>query len=68
MNARLAESKLRSKKECFQFLKVDCETYLPDSSDCITTYFLKDLICNKKKRKFDKDKIQTVRHKSKRAP
>ena len=54
MNARLAESKLRAKKECFQFLKVDCDTYLPDSSDCVTTYFLKDLICNKKKRKFGK--------------
>ena len=41
VNSKEVEVKLRSKKECFQFLVVDCQTYLPDDHACVTTYFLK---------------------------
>ena len=41
VNSKEVEAKLRSKKECFQFLVVDCQTYLPDDHACVTTYFLK---------------------------
>ena len=51
VNARVAETKMRSKKECFMFLKHDCKTYLPYHEDCVTTYFLKDLMTGAKKRK-----------------
>ena len=46
VNSKLVASKLRSKKECFQFLVVDCQVYLPDDPACVTTYFLKQL-CKK---------------------
>ena len=52
VNAMAAGAKFRSKKECFQFLVVDCETYLPDDPDCVTTYFLKQLVNGQKKRKY----------------
>ena len=51
MNAKVAETKMRSKKECFMFLKHDCKTYLPHHEDCVTTYFLKDLMTGEKKRR-----------------
>ena len=41
VNSKEVEAKLRSKKECFQFLVVDCQIYLPDDHACVTTYFLK---------------------------
>ena len=41
VNSKEVEAKLRSKKECFQFLVVDCQIYLPDDPACVTTYFLK---------------------------
>jgi hypothetical protein len=44
VNSKEVEAKLRSKKECFQFLVVDVQTYLPDDPACVTTYFLKQLI------------------------
>ena len=44
VNSKEVEAKLRSKKECFQFLVVDCQIYLPDDHACVTTYFLKQLI------------------------
>ena len=34
VNAMAAGAKFRSKKECFQFLVIDCETYLPDDEAC----------------------------------
>ena len=52
VNAMAAGAKFRSKKECFQFLVIDCETYLPDDEACVTTYFLKQLINGQKKRKY----------------
>ena len=67
VNSKAVESKLRSKKECFQFLVVDCQTYLPEDPACVTTYFLKQLIANKKKRKFRSVIIQILRHQGKRA-
>ena len=51
MNAKAVEAKLRSKKECFVFLNIDCKAYLPDDPDCVTTYFCKQLISGEKKRK-----------------
>ena len=47
----MAETKMRSKKECFKFLKHDCKTYLPEHHASVTTYFLKDLVSGNKKRK-----------------
>ena len=41
VNSNEVGAKLRSKKECFQFLVVDCQIYLPDDHACVTTYFLK---------------------------
>ena len=52
VNSKEVEAKLRSKKECFQFLVVDCQIYLPDDPACVTTYFLKQLCSGEKKRKF----------------
>ena len=52
VNSKEVEAKLRSKKECFQFLVVDCQIYLPDDPACVTTYFLKQLISGEKKCKF----------------
>ena len=51
VNALAAASRFRSKKEGFQFLVTDCETYLPDDHEGGTTYFLKQLITGEKKRK-----------------
>ena len=51
VNAKTAEAKVRSKRELFMMLKHDCQTYLPDHPDCVTTYFLKDIVSGKKKRK-----------------
>ena len=51
MNAKAAEAKVRSKREWFMLLKHDCQTYLPDHPDAVTTYFLKDIVSGKKKRK-----------------
>ena len=51
VNAKVAEAKVRSKREWFMMLKHDCSTYLPDHPDAVTTYFLKDLVSGKKKRK-----------------
>ena len=44
-------AKFKSKREVHQFLIVDARAYLC-SEDCLTIYFLKDLICGKKKCKF----------------
>ena len=52
VNSKEVEAKLRSKKECFQFLVVDCQIYLPDDPACVTTYFLKKLCSGEKKCKF----------------
>lgn len=41
-------AKYNSKKECFNFLSVDCKAYL-SSYETVTIYFLKDLIGGKKK-------------------
>ena len=45
------QAKFSSKRECFTFLTIDCQAYLP-SYDTVTIYFLKDLISGKKKRKY----------------
>ena len=62
VNAKAVEAKLRSKKECFVFLVLDCKTYLPSDPDCVTTYFLKQLISGEKKRKFIVSISQIHRH------
>ena len=36
-------AKFRSKRECYNFLTVECKFYLP-AYDTLTIYFLKDLI------------------------
>ena len=41
-------AKYSSKRECFNFLSVDCKAYLC-SHDTLTVYFLRDLISGKKK-------------------
>ena len=41
-------AKFRSKSEVFQFLTIDVGAVLP-SKDCVTTYFLKDLVMGRKK-------------------
>jgi len=41
-------AKYNSKKECFNFLSVDCKAYL-SSYETVTIYFLKDLVSGKKK-------------------
>ena len=62
VNSKLVASKLRSKKECFQFLVVDCQVYLPDDPACVTTYFLKQLCSGEKKCKFTSIIMQLLRH------
>ena len=62
MNSKSVEAKLRSKKECFVFLVIDCKTYLPDDPDSLTTYFIKQLISGEKKRKFIVSISQIHRH------
>ncbi len=70
-------AKYRSKRECYNFLAVDADVYLPPYgkcsqqlglplinlldlvfADCVTIYFLKDLVMGKKKKILGKD----VRH------
>jgi hypothetical protein len=51
VNAMTAGAKFRSKRECFQFLVIDCEAYLPDDPNCVTSYFLKQICNGQKKRK-----------------
>jgi hypothetical protein len=41
-------AKFRSKNEVFAFLSIDVEAYLP-SKECVTIYFLKDLVNGNKK-------------------
>ena len=57
VKARLTTSefsaKFRSKNEVYAFLSIDVEAYLP-SKDCVTIYFLKDLVNGKKKCKSGK--------------
>ena len=52
VKARLTTSefsaKFRSKNEVYAFLSIDVEAYLP-SKDCVTIYFLKDLVNGKRK-------------------
>lgn len=43
-------AKYKSKKEIFSFLSVQVKAYLC-AFECITIYFLKDLVSGKKKRK-----------------
>ena len=62
VNSKEVEAKLRSKKECFQFLVVDCQIYLPDDPACVTTYFLKQLCSGEKKCKFTLFFKQLFRH------
>ena len=50
VNAAAFASKYRSKKESYFFLTVDCKTYLP-AHECVTQYFLKQLINGEKKRR-----------------
>ena len=71
-------AKYKSKRECYNFLAVDCDVYLPAygtwicrhlpiiisslaiflNIECVTIYFLKDLVYGKKKRIYGKE----VRH------
>ena len=41
-------AKFRSKSEVFQFLTIDVGAVLPPK-ECVTTYFLKDLVMGRKK-------------------
>ena len=45
-------AKFASKRECFNFLSVDCGAYLC-SHETLTVYFLRELIAGTKKRKTD---------------
>ena len=48
ITAQEFRAKYNSKKECFNFLSVDCKAYL-SSFETVTIYFLKDLIAGQKK-------------------
>lgn len=48
ITAQEFRAKYNSKKECFNFLSVDCKAYL-SSYETVTIYFLKDLISGSKK-------------------
>ncbi len=48
ITAKEFAAKYNSKKECFNFLSVDCKAYL-SSYETVTIYFLKDIIAGKKK-------------------
>ena len=50
VNAAAFAAKFRPKKECYHFLTVDCKTVLP-AHECVTQYFLKQLINGEKKSK-----------------
>ena len=47
--ASLWKSKFASKREQWMFLTQEVKAYLPSAPECVTTYFLKDLIQGKKK-------------------
>ena len=51
VNAAEFASKYRKKNECYYFCTVDCKMYLP-AYECVTQYFLKQLISGEKKRKY----------------
>ena len=57
MTAKEFAAKFSTKRECFNFLTLDCQAYLPHLST-VTIYFLKDLFRSKKKRILGKD----IRH------
>ena len=44
-------AKFRSKSEVYQFLTIDVGVVLPQK-ECVTTYFLKDLVMGRKKCKY----------------
>jgi hypothetical protein len=44
-------SKAKSKREIYVFLSINVMAYLPEY-ETVTIYFLKDIICGKKKCKF----------------
>ena len=44
-------AKFRSKYEVYQFLTIDVGAVLPPK-ECVTTYFLKDLVMGRKKCKY----------------
>ena len=44
-------AKFRSKSEVYQFLTIDVGAVLPPK-ECVTTYFLKDLVMGRKKCKY----------------
>ena len=48
ISAQAFAAKFKSKKEIYQLLTVDGKAYLP-TYDCITIFFLKDIISGKKK-------------------
>lgn len=50
VNAAAFAAKFRSKRECYNFLTVECKVYLP-AYDTVTIYFLKDLMTSTKQRK-----------------
>ena len=50
MTAAAFAAKYKSKRECYTFLAVDVQAYLP-AYDTITIYFLKDIINGSKKSK-----------------
>ena len=51
MNVQSFMAKYKSKRECYNFLTVQVEVYLP-AYETVTIYFLKDIISGKKKRKY----------------
>lgn len=51
ISAQAFAAKFKSKREIYTLLTVEAKAYLPNY-DSITIYFLKDLICGKKKSKF----------------
>ena len=51
ISAQAFAAKFKSKREVYQLLTVDAKAYLPPY-DCVTIYFLRDLISGKKKCKY----------------
>jgi hypothetical protein len=47
VNVNEFRAKFKSKLECYNFLSIQCECYLPDY-ETVTIYHLKDLISGKK--------------------
>ena len=52
VNVQSFQAKYQSKRECYNFLTVQVEIYLPPY-ETVTIYFLKDIIYGKKKRKWN---------------